>query len=288
MKKKLPLFFLICLIIILVFNQYFKTISQSVLADFALNIIPSLAPSMLFDYLFINTDGLSYIYQLLSKKVKNTHAIYRHLLVFLGLISGTPTLANYLEDSLQKNYLQKEEGEAILSAFALPSFPFIMSFIIPELTDEYRLIFIIIFYLPPLIYYLLMTKKYTHTSLVSFTNYHQNFLEKSIIDTSKTFLLLLGSVLIFSLPLLLINYFPNNLIRFSLASLFEFTNIRFLISLKTPISFLLSIIVLSFSSLSLFCQIAILAPSFSLKSIIKKRLLLCGVTSLLALSILFI
>lgn len=288
MKNKLPLFFLICLIVILVFNQYLKPISQNVLADFAFNIIPSLAPSMLFDYLFINTDGLSYIYQLLNKKVNNAHVIYRHLLVFLGFMSGTPTLANYLEDSFQKNYIQKEEGEVILSAFALPSFPFIMSFIIPELVGEYRLIFLAIIYLPALIYYFLATKKYIHVSSVSFNNYHQNYLEKSIVDTSKTFLLLLGSILIFSLPLFLINRLPNALLRLSLSSLLEFTNIRFLISLKTPISFILAASVLSFSSLSLFCQIAILAPSFSLKRIIKKRLLLCGVTSLLAMVILFI
>lgn len=288
MKKKLPLFFLICLIIILIFNQYLKPISQNVLVDFAFNIVPSLAPSMLFDYFFINTDGLSYSYQLLNKKFNNAHVIYRHLLVFLGLMSGTPTLANYLEDSLQKKYLQKEEGEAILSAFALPSFPFIMSFIIPEVVKEYRLIFLSIIYLPAFIYYLLATKTYIQTSTVLFTNYHHNFLEKSIFDTSKTFLLLLGSILIFSLPLFFINRLPNTLIRLSLASLLEFTNIRFLISLKTPISLLLAASVLSFSSLSLFCQIAILAPSFSLKKIIKKRLLLCGVTSLLTVVILFI
>ncbi len=281
MRKYLSFFFLFCLIIALFSASHLGFISQGVLINFSFTILPSLAPAMLFDYLFIHSDGLSYLYQWLIKRAKNPHVIYRNLLVLLGLISGTPTLASYVEDSIGKGYLQKEEGEIILGSFMMPSLPFLIGVLFPLLESKYVWTLVFILYVPAFILYLTKTRKYQEAPDIVFCPSTGNCLEKAITSTAHTMILLLGTMIIFSFPLLFINHLNSGLLRHAILGICEFTAVTELALYQNQISFFILTMILSFASLSLFTQVAILSPSLSMKKIITKRLLLLGVNTVI-------
>lgn len=283
MRKYLSYFYLLCLLLVIYFSRAFSFISQEVLHNFLFSILPSLAPSMLFDYLFLHSGGLHYLYQFFKKKRKNAHSIYRNLLVVLGLFSGTPTLASYVEESIQNGFFSKEEGEMILSCYLLPSFPFIFAVLLPYLNLKRKVILLLLLYLPSTITYILKGKKYQGNKEEKFTiQNNENYVSKAIFSTAKTCLLLLGSMLLFSFPFLLLNKIPHLLWRYGSYGLFEFTSSTLYLAKNiSTLSFVLLLIILSFSSLSVYTQVYLLAPSLSIGKIIKKRLLFTGVNLLL-------
>lgn len=261
--------------------------SKDVFTTFYYSLLPSLTPSILLDYLFINSGGLETLYHLLAKKSKNAHAIYRHLIVLLGLISGTPTLANYVNDSINKKLLSTKEGEIILSSFTIPSFPFIFGIILPKLNKIQKMILLTLIYIPPLIYYNIKLKnENVAINKITFNNNSNTIIQNSITDTARTLLLLIGTILLFSIPLPFIKLFLNDSWSYSLIGIFEFTtSSMYIINNLSSSLFMILIMVLTFSSLSVYSQISILCPKISISKIIKKRFLFLGIN--IALLLLF-
>lgn len=288
MKKYLPYFFLLVLLVAMSSSKVITLFTKDVFTAFSYSLLPTLAPSIFLDYLFINSGGLETIYNFLLKRFKNTKVIYRHLIVILGLISGTPTLANYVHDSINKNYLSKKEGEVILSSFILPSFPFIYGVIIPKLNSIQIIVLLFLLYAPSSLYYLFSLKNENQNIEVSFIKSEGNYLHKSIMDTAKTLLILIGTILLFSLPFPLLNMFFNKDISYTILGFFEFTSSSLYIvnNLSSTLFFIL-VCILSFSSCSVYSQISILCPSISIKKILKKRFLFLGI-NVLIIGILFI
>lgn len=284
MKKYLPYIFLITLLVVMSSSKVITLFSKDVFATFYYSLLPSLAPSILLDYLFINSSGLETIYNLLTKKTKHPHVIYRHLLVLLGLISGTPTLASYVNDSMNKNLLSKKEGEIILSCFTIPSFPFIFGVILPKLNQIRKLILLTLLYVPPTIYYFFKLKNENGNSnkLVTFASKKINIIQKSIYDTSKTLLLLIGSILLFSIPLPFFKVIFHDSVAYYLIGLFEFTTSSlYIINNTSSLSFAILILILTFSSLSVYSQISVLCSNISIKKILKKRFLFLEINIIL-------
>lgn len=75
MRKYLSYFFLLCLLLVIYFSRAFSFISQEVLHNFLFTILPSLAPSMLFDYLFYIQVG--FIISIISLKRKKERTLTR-------------------------------------------------------------------------------------------------------------------------------------------------------------------------------------------------------------------
>ncbi len=266
-------------------SKVITLLSKDVFTTFSYSLLPSLAPSILLDYLFINSGGLETAYNLLTKKAKHPHIIYRHLIVLLGLISGTPTLANYVNDSINKNLLSKKEGEVILSCFTIPSFPFIFGLILPKLNNIKKIILLTLLYIPPLIYYLIKLKNENkNINDIIFTKVKENIIQVSIYDTAKTLLLLIGTILLFSLPLPFFEMFFHDSIAHYLIGLFEFTtSSMYIINSISSTSFIILILILTFSSLSVYSQISILCPNILVNKIIKKRFLFLEINIILLL-----
>lgn len=286
MRKYLSYFFLLCLLLVIYFSRAFSFISQEVLHNFLFTILPSLAPSMLFDYLFLHSGGLYYLYQFFKKKKgKNAHAIYRNLIILLGLFSGTPTLASYVEESIQKGFFSKQEGEMILSCYLLPSFPFIFGILLPHFSLRMKIILLVLLYVPNTLFYFLQAKKFKEEKEEVFSlPSEENYVSKAIFSTANTCLLLLGSMLLFSFPFLLLKKIPSPLLSYGLYGFFEFTNSTlYFVNHLSQLSFAILLIILSFSSLSVYTQVYLLAPSLRIRKILKKRLLFTGVNVFLIL-----
>lgn len=278
MKKYLPYFYLFCLIVALYASTSLTKISKDVLATFSFTFLPSLAPAMLFDYLFLHADGLYTLYSFLEKRSKHPQVIYRNLILILGLLSGTPSLASYVEDSLKKGLLSKKEGELLLGCYLLPSFPFIFGVLFPLLSSLKKSILFLALYLPSTIYYLLYSRKCPERKIKIQPSANSNYIQAAILSTFQTLILLLGTMLLFSFPLLFLKQIPNLSLSYFLYGLFEFANpALFFAKGTTPFSFSILICLLTFSSFSVYVQVRLLAPSISLLSLIKKRLLFVGV-----------
>lgn len=282
MRKYLPFFFFICLLVAMRYSQSISLVSQEVFAAFSFSLLPTLAPTMLLDYLFIHADGLFYLHQALEKRTKKWHiSFYPYLLLLLGLFSGTPTLASYIEDSIQKGSFSKEEGEHMLGCFMLPSLPFICGVILPCWEKKYQLLLLFFLYVPATILFLLKRRKRTVSQAKPCISFPQekNIIEKAITSTAKTLLLLLGSILLFSIPVAFFKMFFQEYTSYALLGIFEFTSFSLYMSAHPSIlSFVLLTTLLSFSSFSVFVQISLLCPSVSIKKVMKKRLILTFIT----------
>lgn len=282
MRKYLPFFFFICLLVAMRYSQSISLVSQEVFAAFSFSLLPTLAPTMLLDYLFIHADGLFYLHQALEKRTKKWHiSFYPYLLLLLGLFSGTPTLASYIEDSIQKGSFSKEEGEHMLGCFMLPSLPFICGVVLPCWEKKYQLLLLFFLYVPATILFLLKRRKRTVSQAKPCISFPQekNIIEKAIISTAKTLLLLLGSILLFSIPVAFFKIFFQEYTSYALLGIFEFTSFSLYMSAHPSIlSFVLLTTLLSFSSFSVFVQISLLCPSVSIKKVMKKRLILTFIT----------
>lgn len=281
MRKYLPFFFFICLLVAMRYSQSISLVSQEVFAAFSFSLLPTLAPTMLLDYLFIHADGLFYLHQALDKCTKKWHiSLYPFLILLLGLFSGTPTLASYIEDSIQKNSFSKEEGEHMLGCFMLPSLPFICGVILPCWEKKYQLLLLFFLYVPATILFLFKRRKKTSQTkpTISFSQ-EKNIIEKAITSTAKTLLLLLGSILLFSIPVAFFKMVLGEYTSYALLGIFEFTSFSLYMSAHPSIlSFVLLTALLSFSSFSVFVQISLLCPSVSIKKVMKKRLILTFIT----------
>lgn len=283
MRKYLPFFFFICLLVAMHYSQSISLVSQEVFATFSLSLLPALAPTMLLDYLFIHADGLFYLYQWIEKHAKKwCFSLYSYLILILGLLSGTPTLASYIEDSIQKGTFTKGEGEHMLGCFMLPSLPFLCGVILPCWGKKYQFLLLFFLYGPAIILFLFHKKKKVLDRTIDLSShYEKNIIEKAITSTAKTLLLLLGSILLFSIPVAFFKMvFPDD-ISYALLGFFEFTSFSlYMSSNPSTLSFALLTTLLTFSSLSVYAQVSLLCPSVSIKKVMRKRFGLTLITIL--------
>lgn len=281
MKKFITLFsfFIICLL--LSFSRYISKITTNVIINFYLNVLPLLAPTIIFNNIFIYSGGVPSLLEKSNLSNKAKHNINKFTLIFLGLVSGTPALASMINTECT-NTLSKKEAQNILNCFTSPSLPFLFALLNSTAISFYLKILIIA--LPLIIEFIvfIINDKNNEILYNPIYNNKDNIISKSITSSAHTIVLMSGSIIIFAIisaPLKLLFY--DNLL-YLLQGLIEFSYpLHILLTNTHPIQVIFSIIIISFSSLSLITQVKLISPLISLKKLIKKRLIITAIVTLI-------
>ena len=289
MKKITTLFFCIILIFVLILSSDTKEITTNAIVPFVIMVLPTLAPALLLNNLISYNGGFL---SLLNSKEKN-NKVYNINIAFLiisGLISGTPALASSIDYEINKS-ISKEDGELILECFSFPSLPFIIALInISPWPKRKLLLTIFIPYLLAIIYFLLKYPKINHLKEFNFNqNNEKNIFSKAILKTFKSIILMTGSILFFSLFLIiLIKLIPFPYI-FYIQGILEFSYpLTYLFNNYSVLNQVISTFIFAFSSISLLMQIQLLAKDISIAKITKKRLELAVISTLIIILFTFI
>lgn len=283
MKKVQLLIILFTICLLLIFSKNVSLITTNVMQNFIINIIPTLAPIMILVNIFTYSGGFLALFNSNNLSPKTKHLINTLGLIVIGVLSGTPALANILKEEKNKS-LSKEESDLIMSSFVMPSFPFLLAITINSdwVTNKKILLFI------PLIiniflFLLSYKKEFLNYKVSKQNNTIDNIMSKAIITTTKSLILMLGSIVLFSLLGEFIAYkcpLPYNLL---LHGLIEFSYpLNILLKSNILINLYFAVLIIAFSSLSLIIQVKLLYKDISIIEVIKKRLIVT------ALSILFI
>lgn len=280
-KKWLPIGFLVALIAVIIWSEQVTAHSYIVIATFCLRMLPNLAPCLLLDYLFINSNGLYYLDDFFRKrKSTSKKRIYPFFIIILGLLSGTPTLATYVNDSLDKKLISDKDGQSILNSFAFPSLPFLLSVLFVPFSNQYRIFLLILLFGTSFVNYQIMTRHEKPIYLAPELKVHGNIITESIFDTAKTLLLMLGTMLLFTLPMIIFQVIFPTEISFILSGLLEFSTSLYQLNAQTDIILKTAFIfLLTFSSVSVFAQIKIMCPHISIKKVVLNRLMLAAINS---------
>lgn len=289
MKKITTLFFCIILIFVLILSSDTKEITTNAIVPFVIMVLPTLAPALLLNNLISYSGGFL---SLLNSKEKN-NKVYNINIAFLiisGLISGTPALASSIDYEINKS-ISKEDGELILECFSFPSLPFIIALINISPWPKIKLLLtIFIPYLLAIIYFLLKYPKINHLKEFNFNqNNETNIFSKAILKTFKSIILMTGSILFFSLFLIiLIKLIPFSYI-FYIQGILEFSYpLTYLFNNYSVLNQVISTFIFAFSSISLLMQIQLLVKDISIAKITKKRLELAVISTLIIILFTFI
>ena len=273
-SKSLPLMFLLILILVTGYGVYFNDYIKLIFNNFYFTILPILAPNILLDCLFVNSGGI----KLINSWFKNKNNIYLKItIIIIGLIGGSTSLAYYVNTLINQNILNKKEGQLMIESFMLPSLPFIINVVLIKFSNVLIIFFIILLYVIPFIIFILKNRKLNHIcNQIDFdsTN-NQMFISDSIIQTNKTLIIVIGSIILFNLPYLIIVKFFHLNDLFFLQSLIEFSNgILNLTNNLNTMNILYIMFILTFNSFSIYLQTKVIAPFVDTFKLIKTRLIL--------------
>lgn len=283
MKKVQLLIILFTICLLLIFSKNVSLITTNVMQNFIINIIPTLAPIMILINIFTYSGGFLALFNSNSLSPKTKHLINTLGLIVIGVLSGTPALANILKEEKGKS-LSKKESDLIMSSFVMPSFPFLLAIAI---NSDWVITKKILLFVPLIIniflFLLSYKKEFLNYEVLKQNTNIDNIMSKAIITTAQSLILMLGSIILFSLLGEFIAYkcpLPYNLL---LHGLIEFSYpLNILLKSNILINLYFAVLVIAFSSLSLIIQVKLLYKDISITEVIKKRLIVT------ALSILFI
>ena len=282
MKKAIALvtFFSICLL--LIFSKQISKITTDVIINFYMKVLPLLAPTMLLNYIFIYSGGMSSLIYDLKLKPITKHKINKYALIILGIISGTPSLASMLNEEIDKS-LTKDEVQNILNCFTMPSLPFLIALIngCDWNTTAKIIVIIIPFTIQFIVYFITSYKSKCNYSEINISC-KKNIISNAILSTAKTIVLMSGSIIFFSLMSYPFNLFFKGNVLMLVKGLFEFSYpLNYFFSTYSSENIFYIIIIVSFSSVSLLAQVKLIVPNISLKEILKKRLIITAFSLIL-------
>lgn len=288
MKKIATLFFCTILIFVLILAKDTKEITISAIVPFAITVLPNLAPALLLNNLISYNGGFLSLFNNPKKnrKVYNLNIVF---IIISGLISGTPALASSIDYEINKS-ISQEDGELILECFSFPSLPFIIALINISSWPKKELFFtILIPYILAILYFLLKYRKINHLEDFNFnTSNEKNIFSKAILKTFKNIILMTGSILFFSLFLIILSKFIATPYIFYIQGILEFSYpLTYLFNNFSVLNQIVSTFIFSFSSISLLMQIHLLV-NIDIIKIIKKRLLLAVISTFIIILFTFV
>lgn len=288
MKKIATLFFCTILIFVLILAKDTKKITISTIVPFVITVLPTLAPALLLNNLISYNGGFLSLFNNPKKnrKVYNLNIVF---IIISGLISGTPALASSIDYEINKS-ISQEDGELILECFSFPSLPFIIALInISSWPKKELFLTILIPYILAILYFLLKYRKINHLEDFSFnTSNEKNIFSKAILKTFKNIILMTGSILFFSLFLIILSKFIATPYIFYIQGILEFSYpLTYLFNNFSVLNQIVSTFIFSFSSISLLMQIHLLV-NIDIIKIIKKRLLLAVISTFIIILFTFI
>lgn len=288
MKKIATLFFCTILIFVLILAKDTKEITISAIVPFVIMVLPTLAPALLLNNLISYNGGFLSLFNNPKKnrKVYNLNIVF---IIISGLISGTPALASSIDYEINKS-ISQEDGELILECFSFPSLPFIIALInISSWPKKELFLSILIPYILAILYFLLKYRKINHLEDFNFnTSNEKNIFSKAILKTFKNIILMTGSILFFSLFLIILSKFIATPYIFYIQGILEFSYpLTYLFNNFSVLNQIVSTFIFSFSSISLLMQIHLLV-NIDIIKIIKKRLLLAVISTFIIILFTFI
>lgn len=283
MKKVQLLIILFTICLLLIFSKNVSLITTNVMQNFIINIIPTLAPIMILVNIFTYSGGFLALFNSNKLSSQAKHLINTLGIIVIGVLSGTPALANILEEEKNKSF-SKEENDLIMSSFVMPSFPFLLAIAInSDLAINKKILLFVPLIINSFLFLLSYKKEFLNYEVLKQNTNIDNIMSKAIITTTKSLILMLGSIVLFSLLGEFISYKCPSPYKFLLHGLIEFSYpLNILLKSNILINLYFAVLVIAFSSLSLIIQVKLLYKDISIIEVIKKRLIVT------ALSILFI
>ena len=269
---------IVILFLILIFLKkdiMYITIYETTLIWFK-NIVPNLLPMFIITSYIINSNLIFNICNLLGnlfKKIFKT-SIYGVYVFILSLFTGSPSNAKYLKDLLDNNLINKIEKDKLL-LFTLNYNPIlIISLLNLYLPNKISIIILIIIILSNIIVGLINRNINCNININNYKIKKQS-LSQILKNSIDTLLMILGTLIFFNLIINLLpikNFVIKNLINGLLEITTALKGLEYL-NININIKILLSIIYLSFGSLSIHMQIKSILPDTNYNLFLKSRIL---------------
>jgi len=287
MKQLKIIALLTCIITVILLGKISSAITINVIINFVAKILPTLAPALILNNILLSSGGIYPLFENLKINQKIKHHLYLFSIILLGVLSGTPTLATIINKEKGKT-ISDDEAQNIMNHFSFPSLSFLLILVINTSWPKiYAISLLIIPFFIAIMSYLLSRKKSNTQFQIKASDTSSNILSTAILNTFQTIVLMAGSMILFSLFLIPLAKIPSPYSLY-IQGFLEFSYpLSYLTSTFSPANFIFSLIIISFSSLSLIVQIHLLAPQISIKEVIKKRLLIALFTSLIGLIFVF-
>jgi len=272
------LIFLFFSLLLYVFLSNPKLIMSSVnysISVFFSNVLPSLFPFFILADVLIN---YNYVY-FLNKIFKFKYSY----LIFLSLFSGMPSNSKYILGLLQNGEISIHDAEIMLSVTFFPNPMFVIGSIGVLMLGELELgVFILIsVYMSNLIVYLFYYRRLL-PGKINFAKDKKSFpslIKDSVIGNSKTLLVILGTIVIFTtLSNIVFNYINvPEIVEAIFSGVFEMTSGVKKLSIllvSTQFKVIFISLILSFSGISILCQAVSILSDYKLdiKFILKNKL----------------
>lgn len=252
---------------------------------FLSNILPTLGPFFILADALINYGYVNYISYFFRFKYSN--------LILMSMVSGLPSNAKYISSFMSRGLISKKEAEILLSVTFFPNPMFVIGSVGTLMLGSIKLgvVLLIILYLSNLIVFLFYYKKldnsYSNNDVIS--EPFSVFIKKSILKTSESLLVILGTIVIFVTLSNVIYEFINlgDTVNAILSSVLEMTSgikkmseVNILLSLK----FVLISVTLAFSGISVLTQglSLINIDDINIKFILKNKLLVMLVSLIIS------
>lgn len=265
-KKAFVSFLLLCLVLVSVFwNASLKSYYLPIWNMGCAILLPTLVFPIFLLEVFFQAGGFYHFLSWISSPKKKKIA-YLFCLIFCGFLAGTPSLATMVHHGIEKGDLTKKEGTKILSFFLFPSFPYLYYLFLQKPSIAPMIIFPILFSCLGF----LLCFRIEEVSMSSFLSEDKVSLTQVSRRVGVKLFDVLAGFLLFSFPGILFQQMSNELGKYLLQGLFEFS---------FPLYQLLQVergvcvigLLLSFSSCSIFYQTHCLCPEVSIRSIMVTR-----------------
>lgn len=268
MKKAFQIISLLILSILIFI--YSKDISENIISSIEIwknNLFPSLFPFIIISKILINYGFISLLSHLFNNIMLNIFHINPNtsFIFIMSMISGFPSSAKYTKDLLDKNIIDQNDANRIIlfSHFSNPAF--ILVALNNNYFNNYQIALLILFshYFTNIIIGLITRDK---KPTIIKTNYQKieskpfsTILSEAIKDAINTLLLILGTLVTYSIIITIINKLPiNSYYKSILTGFIELTNgIKNINFLNIPLRLKASLItmILSFGGLAIHTQV---------------------------------
>lgn len=268
--------------LIIVFSLYgaFIPFNANIIKTIIFSFIPSLLPSLILVNIFIDIGGLDTVYNL-AKNNKLGHLIYTLILIFFSMILGMPAMQILIDNQYQKKIINNGNKQKFISSIGCISFPFLsMLFMINEHPLQVQLyVFFTYFFIN--IFALYVSGFRINIQNITEKEPSLGIINQSFIKSIKSISIISCSVILFSLPSFLFEYF-NIPYRYYFAELIEFSYPLSQLSKSSEAIDIASVLFfINFPSLSVLLQSKLIHRELNIKKYIKKRLCIAIISFIL-------
>lgn len=176
---------------------------------FIKTLFPTLFPFYIISYFLINYNVIYNITSFISKYTKiNTNIL---IILFLSILSGYPSNAKYINELFINDIISEEDAEKLTYITFFPGPMYVLGTIGSIYLNNYKISLIILISIYITNIFLLSKVKLTKSNnFKKKINYNiGNHIKESISSSINTLLIIMGSIIIFTTILNIINYYLN-------------------------------------------------------------------------------